>query len=194
MGKISKKSTNEFCPQTLFIYGTYKEDKTPDFGLFCWFSYCWSSELEVMMCIGEDKLTRDRIRAEKIFSANLVTEKLLPMADYFGNKSGYDEDKMDIDVDISKGEVLDVPVLTDSPVSFELEVRDSMLIGEGEVFLCRIRNILYDEELGDDSRTVEERLRAIAPVSTTCSTYFSYDGRSMGAWGEPQKQFVKKRQ
>ncbi|MCL1877713.1 MAG: hypothetical protein FWF80_02530 [Defluviitaleaceae bacterium] len=39
---------NEFCPQTLFLYGTYKEDCSPNFGLFCWFSYYWDSELGVM--------------------------------------------------------------------------------------------------------------------------------------------------
>lgn len=41
MAKIARQATNDFCPQTLFLYGTYKEDGTPDFGLFCWFSYCW---------------------------------------------------------------------------------------------------------------------------------------------------------
>ena len=37
MAKISRQGTNDFCPQTLFLYGTYKEDGAPDFGLFCWF-------------------------------------------------------------------------------------------------------------------------------------------------------------
>lgn len=122
MSKISKKATNDFCPQTLFLYGTYKEDGTPNFGLFCWFSYCWDGELGVMMCIADEKLTKDRIKAGNVFSANLVTEKLLPMADYLGNKSGYDMDKMDFSADIGKGEVLDVPILTKSPVNYELEV------------------------------------------------------------------------
>ena len=52
MGKVSIPITNDFCPQTLFLYGTYKEDGTPNFGLFCWFSYIWDSELGVMACIG----------------------------------------------------------------------------------------------------------------------------------------------
>lgn len=58
MTKISRHATNDFCPQTLFLYGAYKEDKTPDFGLFCWFSYCWDGELGAMMCIGGEKLTK----------------------------------------------------------------------------------------------------------------------------------------
>ena len=191
MTKISRQATNDFCPQTLFLYGTYKEDHTPDFGLFCWFSYCWDKELCAMICIGGEKLTKDRIKAGNVFSANLVTQKLLPMADYLGNKSGYDEDKMNFDTAIGEGKVLDVPILKESPVNFELEVASSIPLDDGEVFLCRIRNVLYDEELTDESLSVGERLRRIAPISTTCSTYFSYTGEVLGAWGEPRKTFLR---
>lgn len=192
MSKISKQTTNDFCPQTLFLYGTYKEDQTPDFGLFCWFSYCWDKELGAMICIGGEKLTKDRIKAGNVFSANLVTEKLLPMADYLGTKSGYDEDKMNFDAAIGKGEVLNVPILTDSPVNFELEVTRSIPLDGGEVFLCQIRNVLYDEELADEEVPVADRLKKIAPISTTCSTYFSYTGETLGPWGEPGKTFRSK--
>ncbi len=191
MTKISRQATNDFCPQTLFLYGTYKEDHTPDFGLFCWFSYCWDKELCAMICIGGEKLTKDRIKAGNVFSANLVTQKLLPMADYLGNKSGYDEDKMNFDTAIGEGKALDVPILKESPVNFELEVASSIPLGDGEVFLCRMRNVLYDEELTDESLSVGERLRRIAPISTTCGTYFSYTGEVLGAWGEPGKTFLK---
>lgn len=191
MSKISKKATNDFCPQTLFLYGTYKEDGTPDFGLFCWFSYCWDGELGVMMSIADEKLTKDRIKAGNVFSANLVTEKLLPMADYLGNKSGYDKDKMDFSADIGKGEVLDVPILTESPVNFELEVTKSIPLEDGEVFLCKIRNVLYSEELADENTPVGRLMKMISPISTTCETYFSYTGDVLGAWGEPGKTFLK---
>ncbi len=51
MNKISRQATNVFCPQTLFLYGTCKEDRPPYFGLFCWFSYYWDGEFGVMMSI-----------------------------------------------------------------------------------------------------------------------------------------------
>ena len=54
--KKSVSISNRFCPQSLFLYGTYKEDNTPNFGLFCWFSYYWDKEMGVMACIGENKL------------------------------------------------------------------------------------------------------------------------------------------
>lgn len=187
--KISVPISNDFCPQTLFLYGTYKEDGTPDFGLFCWFSYYWDSELGIMACIGGDKLTKDRIHATGCFSANLVTESMLPLADYLGSVAGYSKEKMQISIDVTKGSVLNVPVLNNSPWSYELEVSQSIPLDDGEVFLCKVRNVMADEKLTDKSKSVEHRIQAIAPVSTTCGIYFSWDGKMLDAWGKPMSKF-----
>ena len=189
MKKIETQISNDFCPQTLFIYGTYKEDGTPDFGLFCWISYCWDGELGVMACIGGEKLTKDRIRETGCFSANLVTEALLPLADYYGIADGYKEDKAKSHpAETEKGRRLNVPILSQSPVSFELEVSKSLPLDDGDIFLCKIRNVLIAEELADNSLTLEERMKKIAPISTTCQTYFSWDGKNIGEWGKAQER------
>ena len=187
MGKISLKPNNDYCPQTLFLYGTYDEKGNPDFGLFCWLSYIWDGEMGVMCCIGGDKLTRENIERSKVFSANLVTEELLPVADYLGHVNGKNPDKMKIDLDIAKGEVLDVPILDKAPVVFELEVTDFVRKHDGEIMLCKIRNVLQDEYLSSDD-SVEQKLSRIAPVRTTARTYLNNEGKALGAWGEPMKR------
>ena len=131
--------------------------------------------------------TLERIHATKVFSANLVTEKLLPLADYFGSAAGDAPGKMDVPFDWERGAKLNVPVLCDSPVAFELEAAEFLPHGEAEVILCKIRNVLMDETLADPGVSAEEKLRRIAPIRTTCATYFGWDGRSMGAWHEPGK-------
>ena len=190
MAKVSISPSNSFCPQTLFVYGTYSGDGKPDFGLFCWVSYYWDNEsnnLGVMAAICEDKRTRDNIRRNGIFSMGLVTEELLPLADYFGCKSGNDPDKMNIAVDIEKGAALDVPVLAKCPWTFELEVLHTFQDGKGaDIYLCKIRNVLADESLHDESVSFEEKLNRIRPARTVVgSTYFSWDGRALAKWGEP---------
>ena len=193
MKKNSLKPNNDYCPQTLFLYGTYDENGKPDFGLFCWFSYTWEKELGVMACIGGSKRTKDNIHKSRVFSANLVTEKMLPMADYMGVVDGNKPEKMEgLDLEIEKGQVLPVPVLMDSPVTFELEVKEFLPMQDGEVMLCAIRNVLQDETLADETKTSTEKLAEIAPVQTTCSRYFSWKGGNLGAWGEPMKRFSKK--
>ena len=192
MSKVSVPVTNDLCPQTLFVYGTYKEDGQPNFGLFCWFSYCWFDDLGVMCAIGGRKTTQERILANRVFSANMVVEKNLPLADYFGTADGHDADKMDIPVAWEKGAVLDVPVLSSSPLTFELEVDKVITTNEEEgdtVFLCRIRNVLKDAELVDSKLPLPELMQKIGTVSTTGTMdYWSWDGRHLGMWHEPAQQ------
>ena len=188
MKKLSVPISNDFCPQTLFLYGTYTSEGKANFGLFCWFSYCYDKGLGVMAAIGGEKLTRDRIRETKVFSANLVTQKLLPLADHLGNTEGYGGKKAALDLSVEKGRVLDVPTLKNSPVTFELEAVNSMETDGGEVFLCRIRNVLMDESLLDGQKSLEERIRGIAPIRTTCKTYFGWNGQSLGTWGAPKDE------
>ena len=191
MSKISREPTNDFCPQTFMLYGTYKEDGTPNFAPFTWMSYYWDhedDELGFMAAIGEAKLTLDRIRETGKFSANLVTEELLPLADKLGFTSGYSAEKAQIPLEVEKGVKLDVPILKKSPVSFELEVKDFLPRGEGAVLLCKIRGVLCEEQLTDESKSVEERVESIKPVRTVNSEYFSWNGKSIAPWGEPQNR------
>ena len=194
MEKVSIGPANKFCPQTLFLYGTYKKDGTPNFGLFCWFSYCWDTELGVMACIGGDKLTKDHIRAGKVFSANLVNESLLPLADYFGNTEGYTPTKMDIPIEVEHGAVLNVPVLKNSPWIFELEVAQSLPLDDSEVFLCKIRNTLVAKDLTDESMSVEAGMRLTAPVvwaGREVGSYFAVNPVTLGKTGDWKDLFKK---
>ncbi len=192
MSKISVPITNDWCPQTLFTYGTFKEDGQPNFGLFCWFSYCWFDELGVMCAIGGRKQTQERIMAGRVFSANLVVEDNLALSDYFGTADGHDADKMAISFDWERGQVLDVPVLTSSPLSFELEVDRVIPTNEEEcdtVFLCRIRNVLKDKALAESGLPMDALMRKIGAVRTAGDIdYWSWDGRHLGKWHEPAQR------
>mgnify|MGYP003288956442 FL=1 len=191
MKKVSVPATNDICPQTLFVYGTMNEDKTPDFGLFCWFSYCWFDRLGVICAIGGSKRTLENIRRNKVFSANLVVENNLPLADYFGTADGRDADKMDVTVEWEDGAVLPVPVLCSSPLTFELELDKEITTGKQDevVLLCRIRNVLKDEALMDTSLTPEEIYKKVAAVCTSVDcNYWSWDGRHLGKWHERAKE------
>jgi flavin reductase (DIM6/NTAB) family NADH-FMN oxidoreductase RutF len=184
MEKVSIDPANKFCPQALFLYGTYREDGKPNFGLFCWFSYCWDTELCVMACVGGKKMTKDRILLEKVFSANLVTESLLPLADYFGNTAGYTPGKMDMPLEVERGAVLPVPVLKNSPWVFELEIKQSIQLDDSDVFICKIRNTQAARELTDESKSAEERMRLTAPVMWAgAGHYFSVNPVSIGPTG-----------
>lgn len=186
MSKVSVRNSNKYagCPQPLFLYGTYREDGAPNFGLFCWFSYCWDGEWKVMACIGGEKLTKERILKNKVFSANLVTRDILPLADYLGNTDGHNPEKMQRPMGIEKGRTLDVPILSDSPLAFELEVSREIPLDDGIIFICRVADVLGEEYLADTSVDLARRMAMLAPVFTVAQTYFSWEGERLAAWGE----------
>ncbi len=194
MAKVKTTIGNDFCPQALFLYGTKQEDGQPHFGLFCWLGYYHSSEgFGVMACIGEEKQTKDLIRKNGVFSANLVSEQLLPLADYYGCTYGRTApDKMKRLPAVEWGQVLDVPTVAESPVSYELEVKKTIPMGDGsDIFLCLIRNVTKDEKLLDIAVPFAERLMQAAPVLAPGeSTYSSIDGRYLGKWGEPMNKLA----
>jgi len=65
-----------------------------------------------------------------------------------------------------------------------LEVNKSIELDDGEVFLCKVRNVLVDEHLRDESLSHEEKIKAIKPAQTVGGTYFAWNGNAIGAWGE----------
>ena len=85
--------------------------------------------------------------------------------------------------------MLDVPTILESPVSFELEVKKEIPMGDGsDIFLCLIRNVTQDEKLLGTTTSFTERLMQAAPVLAPGEgTYSSIDGRYLGKWGEPMK-------
>ena len=175
-------------PKALFLYGTNKEDGTPNFGLFTWITGCWNGEMSIMACIGEPKLTKDRICSQGIFSANLVSEELLPLADYLGNTSGYSADKMDIPINLGRGQVLDIPVLKDSPLVYELEVSETFpLAEESVIFVCKVHNTLKSNF--DGMANLEDMLRMAKPVVSVGNEYFTLESVSKGRWGQWKNKF-----
>lgn len=188
MTKIAMPVSNNYCPQTMFLYGTYREDGTPNFGLFCWFSYCWNGQLSVMACIGEEKLTKDRIRATGVFSANLVTSEELPLADRLGTTSGYDEAKRALIPATTRGRKLAVPLLDASPWSYELEVAQTVALDGSEVYICHIRNIMGDAALADEGVPLADRVARVDPACTTFTTCFDFHGNRLGDWGDFSKR------
>lgn len=187
--KISLNASNSFCPQPLYLYGTYKEDGMPNYGLFCWCAYCFVDNMKFVACIGEDKLTRDLIRKNGTFSATVVTENLLPDADYCGTHPGYQFDKHQL-IPSEKGEKLHVPVPVDAAWTLELRVEYTLTPSsdyESEIYICSIENVIADKRLADPARTFEAKLELLNPVVTMNCKYVPVLPRSLGDWGSFQQ-------
>ena len=137
------------CVQPAFIIGTNNEDGSANFAPITWVSVTHeegNGYLLVVSMFGE-KRTKQNVLRTGMFSANLVSTDMLPLMDYFGSRHADNGKKDEKDYDVSRGEILDVPVLDRSRWVYECEVSKTMATGDSTTFFCPVRNIQMDERL-----------------------------------------------
>lgn len=152
MEKPKRRSVNpiySMCVQPSFIIGTSNEDGSANFAPITWVSVTHEAGDGYLLVISMSgsKMTKQNVLRTGIFSANLVSTDMLPLMDYFGAHHARDGKKDGISCPVSRGEVLDVPVLDESRWIYECEVEKTLQTGDSTTFFCRIRNIQMDERL-----------------------------------------------
>lgn len=137
------------CVQPSFIIGTNNDDGSVNFAPITWISVTHEEGDGYLLVISMSgsKMTKLNVLRTGIFSANLVSTDMLPLMDYFGSHHASDGKKDGISYAVSRGEVLDVPVLDASRWVYECETEKTLETGDSTTFFCRIRNIQIDERL-----------------------------------------------
>ena len=165
MKRKSDKHTYSMCVQPTFIIGTNNEDGSYNFAPITWVSATCEGGDEYLLVISMfgTKRTKQNVIRDGIFSANLVNRDMLPLMDYFGTKHAKDGEKNGIIYGVSRGAVLDVPTLDESPWVYECEVAKTVETGESTTFFCHIRNVQMDDKLSPKD-TFDIDLTVLDPV------------------------------
>ena len=148
-GRRSVDPVYSMCVQPSFIIGTNNEDGTANFAPITWVSVTHGEGDGYLLVISMSgtKRTKQNVLRTGIFSANLVSTDMLLLMDYFGSRHAQDSRKDEIEYAVSRGAVLDVPVLDQSRWVYECEVSKTVETGDSTTFFCPIRNIQMDERL-----------------------------------------------
>ncbi len=149
MKKISMKPDWVFSPQPMYAIGTKNEDGTPNFCVITWLGFSFDSTPHLMMTIGGSKQTKTNILRERQFSANMITEDNLWLADYFGCASAESKAKREVPYAYSWGEQVEVPMLDASHWVYECCVDRVIELDGAHLFLAEIKNIRIDESYAD---------------------------------------------
>ena len=183
MNKIDIKPKAVFCPQPMYVIGTYNEDGQPNFGVITWIGFSWNGSPHIMLGIGGKKKTKDNILRDKLFSANLVSSDMLWLADYFGCTHGKDGLKDKIKYQYSNGSAVNVPVLDDSKWVFECEVKKIINLDDSDIFVSEIKNIQIAEQFKNmDLQMID--LMQLDPVIYAPYNYFKISEKlgNCGDW------------
>ncbi len=168
MHSVKRKSIGthfSMCVQPTFIIGTNNEDGTHNFAPITWVSVTSGEENAYMLVISMfgEKTTKQNVVRTGILSANLVSADMLELTDYFGSHHAKDGKKDRIPYGVSRGDVLDVPVLDASRWVYECEVVQSVVTGASTTFFCGIKNVQIEERL-ECADTFEVNLTQLDPV------------------------------
>lgn len=152
MKHIKRKSVGthfSMCVQPAFIIGTNNEDGTHNFAPITWVSVTNDRDQDYLLTISMfgTKRTKQNVIRTGILSVNLVSTDMLALMDYLGTHHAESGKKNTVSYSVSRGAVLDVPVLDASRWVYECEVVQSVPMGESVTFFCRIKNVQIDAEL-----------------------------------------------
>ncbi len=152
MEKTKRRSVEpvySMCVQPSFIIGTNNEDGSANFAPITWVSVTQEGDSGYLLVVSMfgTKTTKLNVLRTGIFSASLVSTDMLPLMDYFGSRHAKDGKKDGMAYSVSRGEVLDVPVLDQSRWVYECEVSRTVETGNSTTFFCPVRNIQIDERL-----------------------------------------------
>lgn len=164
MERIDITPERVFSPQPMFIIGTKNEDGTPNFSVITWVGFSYDETPHIMMTIGGTKRTKTNILREGAFSANLITQKNLWLADYFGCMKGERGAKNAVPYTWKWGKQAGVPILDSCPWVYECEVSQVIELRGAYLFLGKILNIQIDVSLADMDRERID-LRRLDPVA-----------------------------
>ena len=183
MKRKSVKPIFSMCVQPSFIIGTNNEDGSDNFAPITWVSATHEEGEGYLLVISMagTKATKTNVLREGIFSANLVSKSMLPLMDYFGSKHAKESNKKDISYGVSKGEVLNIPTLDESPWVYECKVKKQVETGDSTTFFAEIKNIQMDERMNCED-TFDVDLTMLDPVIYS-GRYHSL-GESLGKIGD----------
>lgn len=185
MEKMNIKPDWVFSPQPMYIIGTKNENGTPNFCIITWLGFSFDKTPHLMMTIGGSKLTKTNILREKKFSANMITEDNLWIADYFGTTTGEEKEKNDLSYGYKWGEYLEVPVINECHWTYECKVNKVIELDGAHLFLAEIENIQIDKEYENmDMKKID--LTKLKPAIYAPYNYFSI-GEKLGEMGEWQQ-------
>lgn len=157
-------------PMQMFLVGTHRPDGSPNFGPYCWLSFCWDGELSITLCMDGEKSAKDDIRRTGVFSANLVTEEMLPLTDQLASTRGEDRAEIIRRIIVSEGQELPVPILEGSPLCYELKLKQTIHLNGSDLFVCQICNALVADDLMEDGKSYE--LSKAAPIIVSQKDYY----------------------
>lgn len=197
MGKQTWKPGNMLYPLPAVMVSVADKEGKSNIITVAWTGTVCTNPPMVYISVRPERHSYHMIEETGEFVINLTTEDLAYATDYCGVKSGREVDKFkEMHLTPETAEMLEAPMIKESPVNIECKVVKKEELGSHHMFLAEVVSVHVDEKyLDEKNRFALEKTKLISYVH---GEYYSL-GKLLGNFGysirKPEKQKkIKKRQ
>ena len=152
MAKQIWKPSTLLNPVPVVMVTCADEAGKPNIITLAWAGTVNSEPPMLSISVRRERYSYGLIKAKDQFAVNLTTQKLALATDLCGVKSGRDTDKFEVTgLTAEKASIIDVPIITESPISLECVVKNTLELGSHDMFVAEIVAVDVDEELLDEN-------------------------------------------
>jgi flavin reductase (DIM6/NTAB) family NADH-FMN oxidoreductase RutF len=167
-------------PTPVLIVGSYDKNGKANVMTVAWGGIASSNPPSVAISIRKATYTYGNIVERKAFTINIPSEQYAKQADYFGIKSGRNEDKFLISkLTPVKSEIVDAPYVKEFPLVLECTLLHIYELGMHTQFIGEIMDVkVEDDMLGEGGKPDIEKIRPFLYDHSSFSYYGV--GKSIG--------------
>lgn len=191
MAKQIWKPGNMLYPLPAVMVSVRGSDGEDNILTVAWAGTVCTNPPMVSISIRPERHSYQMIKDSGEFVINLVTEELVRAADYCGVRSGRDVDKFtEMSLTKEQGEMVDAPLIAESPVNIECRVTECRELGSHHMFLAEVVSVHIEERYLDEKGKFHLNDAGLSAYSH--GEYFSL-GKKLGSFGYSVQKKKRKR-
>ena len=190
MAKTSWKPGNMIYPLPAVMV-TCRDKGQDNIITIAWTGTICTNPPMTYISVRPERHSYEMIKNSGEFVINLTTKQLTRATDFCGVRSGRDVDKFkEARLTKEEAQVVDAPIIAESPVNIECRVREKVALGSHTMFIADVVHVTVDDSYMDERGTFH--LEKAAPIVYSHGTYFGL-GESLGTFGYSVRKKKKKR-
>ena len=181
MAKVTFKPGNMLYPVPAVMISVRGKDGKDNIITVAWAGTICSDPPMVSISVRPERHSYQMIKETGEFVINLTTRDLVFATDYCGVKSGRDVDKFkEMNLTKEDAQVVNVPLIKESPVNIECKVTEVKELGTHHMFLAEVVAVSVDDKYMDE--TNKFHLEQADLVAYSHGSYYSL-GELLGSFG-----------
>ena len=181
MGKRQFKPGNMLYPVPAVLVTAADREGNSNIFTVAWAGTICTNPPMLSISVRPERHSYHMIRETGEFVVNLTTESMAWATDYCGVRSGRDVDKWkETGLTPEKANVVDVPVIKESPVNIECRVVKVEELGSHHMFIADVVAVDVDEAYMDEKDTFH--LSMAKPLAYSHGRYYGM-GEELGSFG-----------